>query len=99
MDKLLQEFKNHVSGIAWQLERDGAFKNRKKLHRSDQTFLGQVLNKKLDDSGWPTALFKLTRLLHTLHGKEVVLLMDEYDTSTWYAIQHGYFPVVHLIPY
>jgi hypothetical protein len=91
MDKLLQKYKYFVSEIARQLERDGLVK---KLHKMDHIFLCDILNQKLDDSKWPTVLFRLTRLLHTLHKKGVVILVDEYDTPTSHAVQHGYFPEV-----
>jgi hypothetical protein len=94
MDELLQKFKKYVSRIAHQLERDGLFKDTRDLHKRDQTFLDEVLTEKLEDSSWPTALFKLTRLLHTLHKKEVLVLVDEYDTPMSHAVQHGYFSEV-----
>ncbi|KIM76795.1 hypothetical protein PILCRDRAFT_12500 [Piloderma croceum F 1598] len=91
MDGLLQDFKNHVSLIAQQLETSGKFNNRGELDNSKQLFLDNVLKKTLDDSEWPTALFRLTTLLNTLSKRLVVVLVDEYDTPTSYAVQHGYF--------
>jgi hypothetical protein len=96
MDELLQQFKNHVVAIVRRLEDSGLFKNRQELPRNQQAFLKAVLEKKLDDSEWPTVLFELTRLLHTLLNREVIVLVDEYDTPTSYAIQHDYFPEVCL---
>jgi len=37
----------------------------------------------------------MTEILHVLHRKQV-LLIDEYDTPTSYAVQNGYFPDVCL---
>jgi hypothetical protein len=94
MRQLLQEFKNHISLIAQQLETSGSFNNQRTLGRSEREFLDNVLRNTLDDSEWSTALFKLTALLRTLSKTNVVVLVDEYDTLTSYAVQHGYFAEV-----
>jgi hypothetical protein len=73
----LQNFKDHVSSIARQLVRDGAFENLQDLHQLDRNFLDEVLTKRLANSDWSTALFELTRMLHVVHEKRVVLLVDE----------------------
>jgi hypothetical protein len=78
MDQLLQVFKIHISEIAWQLERDGLFTNLHKLDEDDRIFLDEVLEMTLADSKWPRVLFELTRVLHTIHQKQVVVLVDEY---------------------
>ena len=90
MDQLLQDFKNHVSVIAQQLETSGKFNNRGELGSSEQVFLDNVLKKTLGDSEWPTVLFRLTTLLNTLTKRLVVILVDEYDMPTSCAVQHGY---------
>ena len=97
MVDFLQKFKDHVSSIAQQLVRDGAFENLQDLHQLDRNFLDEVLTKRLADSDWSTALFELTRTLHVVHEKKVVLLVDEYDTPTSHAVQHGYFLQVCLL--
>jgi hypothetical protein len=96
MDKLLQKFKNHIVAIVLRLEDSDLFEDRQKLPRNQQAFLKAVLEKKLDDSEWPTVLFELTQLLHVLLNREVIVLVDEYVTPTSYAIQHDYFPEVCL---
>jgi ABC-type uncharacterized transport system permease subunit len=98
MDMLLQEFKNHVSLIAQQLETSGKFNSRGELGNSEQMFLNNVLQKTLDDSEWPVALFRLTTLLNTLSKRLVVVLIDEYDTPISYAVQHGYLDEVCKSP-
>ena len=89
--KKLFEFKIKVTEIANHLESDGFLKGVHDLHRSDRDFLRKVLKKKLNKSEWPTALFRLTRLLHILNKRKVVLLVDEYDTPTSYTVRNGYF--------
>ena len=91
MDQLLQDFKNHVSIIAQRLETSGKFNNRGELGSSEQLFLDKVLKKMLDNSKWPTVLFRLTTLLSTLTKRLVVVLVNEYDTPTSCAVQHGCF--------
>ena len=90
MHQFLQEYKTFVSNIAKQLMRDGFFKSVPSLDEYDKKFLDDVLNETLPDSKLPTALFELTRLLHILNNRAVVVLIDEYDTPTSYAVQQGY---------
>jgi hypothetical protein len=98
MDELLQEFKKRVTRIAQGLGDSGFFKNRQELGDSLQTFLREVLEMKLAESTLPEALFDLTQVLHTLSNRPVILLVDEYDTPTSHAVQHGYFPEVRRDP-
>jgi len=91
MQKLLQKFKNYVSIITQQLETSCNFNSWGELGRSEQKILNNILEKMLDDLEWPTAL---TTLLNTLSNRRVVVLVDEYDTPTSYAVQYGYFAEV-----
>ena len=90
MQKLLQKFKTHVTYVAQELEASGTFNSRGELARSEQKFLDNVLEKTLEDADWPTAPFRLTRLMHKLSKRKVIVLVDEYDTPTSYAVRHGY---------
>jgi len=94
MPQFLQEYKMLIARIALDLEDDGYFKNRHELTNNRRKFLDDVLNETLPDSKLPTALFELTHLLHTLNNRAVVVLIDEYDTPTSYAVQKGYFSEV-----
>ena len=98
MDKLLRKFKTYVVTIAQELEDSGFFKNTQELGANSQTFLRRLLKKRLDNSEWPIVLFNLTRLFHTLFKRQVILLVDEYDMPTSYAVQHRYFPKVCYDP-
>lgn len=91
MAVLLQKFKNHVTDIARRLQSLGFFRNRGELLEDQQDFLEAVLKQTVPDSQWPDVLFKLTEILHMLHQRRVVILIDEYDTPISYAVQHGYF--------
>lgn len=97
MDGLLQKFKNNVTRLALELEDSGFFKNRQELGNNSQKRLTNILSKRLDDSEWPTALFELTQILHILTKREVIVLIDEYDTPTSHAVECNYFPAVRPI--
>lgn len=94
MPRLLQNFRNHITDIALRFESLGFFQNRSDLLMDQQAFLEAVLNGTIPDSRLPDVLCKLTEILHTLHQKQVVILIDEYDTPTSYAVQNGHFPEV-----
>jgi hypothetical protein len=98
MDHLIELFKLQVVHIFKQLELSGAFKGRQDLCGSQQVFLDKVMMQRLADSEWPATLYQLTIVLHTLHKRQVVLLVDEYDTPTSHAAQHGYLPQVCMSP-
>ena len=96
MARLLQNFKNHVTDTVLRWESLGFFQNRSELLMDQQAFLEAVLKGTIPDSRWPDVLFKLTEILHMLHQRQVVVLIDEYDTPMSYAVQDGYFPEVCL---
>jgi len=96
MAKLLQNFRNHVTDTVLRLEDLGFFQNRGELPKNQQAFLEAVLKGTISDSQLPDVLFKLTEILHMLHQKQVIVLIDEYDTPTSHAVQDGYFPEVCL---
>jgi len=94
MGKLLEKYKLQVIDIATQLEDLGVFRGRHKLPKNQEVFLNKLLTGTLADSWWPASLFKLTQVLHTLHKKGVVVLVDEYDTPISHATQCDYLPEV-----
>jgi hypothetical protein len=94
MVKLLQEFKYHLMEIAHQLEDSGLFQNCGKLGMTQQAFLKAVLEGTIPNLQLHTVLLKLTKMLHVLYQRRVIILIDEYDTPTSYAVQHEYFPEV-----
>ena len=96
MTTFLEKYKRQVNQIARDLADSGAFENRSELGEYEQKFLDAVLKRDLPDSDWPIVLFRLTRMLHQLHKRRVVVLVDEYDTPISCAAQHGYYAEVSL---
>ena len=96
MARLLQNFRNRVTKTVRRLEDSGFFQNRGELPKNQLEFLEAVLKGTVPDSELPDVLFQMTEILHVLHRKQVVVLIDEYDTPTSYAAQDGYFPEVCL---
>jgi hypothetical protein len=98
MDGMVEAFEQHLTAIANQLDRDGFFEGvyeRDLIHSNDQAFLSKILKKELSRREVPTTLYELTRILRIRNAQDVVLLVvDEYDTLTWHAVQNGYFPEV-----
>jgi hypothetical protein len=88
------KFQTLLNRIVLRLAENGLLNNQQELHEIDRAFLGQILNDQLADKNLPDALFRLTKILRTLNKKEVVVLIDEYDTPTSYATRHGYFSEV-----
>ena len=73
-----------------QLEDAGFFQNREKLTPNLRKFLEEIISETLPDRKWFSALSKLTQVLHLLHKRRVIVLMDEYDSPMSYAAQHPY---------
>jgi hypothetical protein len=78
------------------LKNRGLLTNLHELDETDQTFLNEILNEERKAKIGAQALFRLSEILHTLHKREVVVLVDEYDTPMSYATQYGYFGEVCL---
>ncbi|KAI9509991.1 hypothetical protein F5148DRAFT_1374784 [Russula earlei] len=91
LETLKKEFRLLVERIVFDLKRRGFLSNLDELNEVDRSFLDQILNEEHKANIEAKALFRLTEVLHTLHKREVVVLVDEYDTPTSYAIRHGYF--------
>ncbi|KAI9509989.1 hypothetical protein F5148DRAFT_1374783 [Russula earlei] len=89
-ENLEKEFRLLVKRIVFDLKRRGILSNLDELDEVDRSFLDQILNEEHKANIEAEALFRLTEVLHTLHKREVVVLVDEYDTPTSYAIRHGY---------
>lgn len=85
-----------VNETALDLKHRGLLTNLHELDETDRTFLNQILNEELNAKIGPRALFKLTKVLHTLHKRQVIVLVDEYDTPTSHATHYGYFTEVCL---
>ena len=94
MDNLLEQFGELVSDIAAELQNAGCFSGSHELGEAYQTFLRDVLRGQLAKEKLHRALYKLTKVVHQLTKRRPIVLIDEYDTPTSYAVQNGYFPDV-----
>jgi hypothetical protein len=91
MDDLLEQFGVLVSDIALEMQLQGYFSGSHELEEGFQMFLHDVLRGRLAKEKLPSALYNLTRLVHHLTKRRPIVLIDEYDTPTSYAVQNGYF--------
>lgn len=88
-------FQKRVKAVAEDLQKQGLL-SRVALDELDRTFLTQVMSRTLPADEWPEALSKLMTILHTIHNRDVIVLIDEYDTPAAHASEHGYFSAVCL---
>jgi len=82
--------------VAEGLQKQGLLTHRDELDKVDRTFLTQVMSRTLPADEWPETLYKLTAVLRTIHNRDVIVLIDEYDTPAAHASKHGYFSEVCL---
>jgi hypothetical protein len=87
---LKNEFRVLVTAIASGLKKRGLLTHLHELDDTDHTFLNQIQNEECKAKVEAQALFRLTEILHILHKRKVIVLVDEYDTPTSYATQYGY---------
>jgi hypothetical protein len=95
MDDLLQQFGELVCEIAQDMQNDGYFSGSHELGEAYQTFLRNLLERRLAKEQFPRALYNLTKIVGKLTKRRPIVLIDEYDTPISYAVQHGYFPEVY----
>ena len=91
MDDLLKQFSELVFNIARDMENDGYFIGSQELGEAQQTFLHDVLHRRLGKKQLPTVLYRLTKVVAKLTEMTPIVLIDEYDTPISYAVQNGYF--------
>jgi hypothetical protein len=94
MDKLLEKFAELVFEIALEMKRNGYFRGTQNLMKEDQTFLRDVLQRRLREDRLHSALYRLTRVVAQLTKRRTIVLIDEYDTPILHAAEHNYFPDV-----
>ena len=95
-ENLQAEFQKLVKSVAEDLLKRGLLPDLEKLHKVDFDFLNQILNRELRADEWQGSLARLSDILYTLHNKDVVVLLDEYDTPTAHATHYGYYTEVRL---
>ena len=83
----MQKFKNRVGDMVRNLD---IFKNRRKLSEDQRAYIEEIVNGTIHDSKWPSVLYWLTETLHEVHAREVIILIDEYDTPSSFSAQYEY---------
>jgi hypothetical protein len=94
MDDLLEQFGDLVFEIARDMQNNGYFSGSQELGEPYQTFLHDVLGRRLAKERLPRSLYNLTKGVAKLTKRTPIVLIDEYDTPISYAVQNGYFPDV-----
>jgi hypothetical protein len=94
MDDLLEQFGQLVFNVARDMQNDAYFSGSQELGEACQTFLRDVLLRRLPKEELPEALYYLSKVVAQLTKRRLIVLIDEYDTPISYAVQNGYFPDV-----
>ena len=89
--KLQVAFRQQVTGVAENLQKQGLLAKLDNLQDFDRNLLKRVMNGSLPADEWEGALKKLTAILHAIHKRDVIVLIDEYDTPMAHGTQYGYF--------
>lgn len=65
--------------------------NSEKVPETDKKIFSRLLEQAGRKTDVKTALYVLTRMMKTHYGKDVILLVDEYDVPLAKASDHGYY--------
>jgi hypothetical protein len=96
MKAMLDGFKTQIAFLTRQLIERGLLPQPdshaadNKLSKLSQTYLKDIMKFGLPDAEWPAIGLQLTRMLHRVNKKKVIILIDEYDTPMSSALQNGY---------
>lgn len=69
-------------------------KDSEKLNEFDKDIFYRIAAKKADTEEVMNSLFKLTHMLNLYYGKQVILLLDEYDVPVAKANANGYYELM-----
>lgn len=81
----MRGFELQVIKIAERLQAAGLFKPELDLLKSDHQFLADLFSRRLSERGWQEALRRLTELTRL----KTIVLVDEFDTPMWHALEYG----------
>jgi hypothetical protein len=92
MKAMLDGFKTQMADLTGELIDSGLLPepDSNRLSNRHQTYLKDIMKFALPDEEWPAVGLKLTRMLHTVNNKKVIILIDEYDTPMSSALQNSY---------
>lgn len=92
MQALRDGFKAQIYLVVGTLQMKGYFRQSEvdRLPSKAKDFLNSLLRETLKDEDVPLALYRMTELLWRLYAKQVIVLIDEYDTPTSHAVDQGY---------
>ena len=62
-----------------------------KINKYDKAIFERIARGDMSVTDVKTSLFKLTQILHLYYGKQVILLIDEYDVPVAKANDNGYY--------
>lgn len=79
-----------ISRVVVRLKNAGFFQDLGKLPESGQNLVNEIITETLPDQKWSAVLLDLTEVLHFLHKKPVIVLIDEYDSPMSYAARYPY---------
>jgi len=95
MKAMLDGFKTQIADLTGELIEGGLLPEPdshakvNKLSNMSQTYLKQIMGLNLPDAELSAVGLRLTRLLHTVNEKKVIILIDEYDTPMSSALQNS----------
>lgn len=90
-----QNWENLYNGlcrvISMEIKKHGYLLNWENLHLSDKNYLESIINNKASQRDYEDSLLILSELLSQYHKKQIVILIDEYDTPIHSGYSKSYY--------